>query len=323
MTRQRILLAADPAPSVKVPKEFLAIGGEAIEALWQEAYRQISAELDQTRLGYQRDAEQVREQHQQALHNINQLNQDISALKRANEILERERKALENDLESKTMQLQVNYTQLQELNEKNHGLEQDLRRLLEEKGRALESQETLQKRLEALQNQCQHDNKTMRQLEEEVAVQNRYKERLENTLRSLHEDLEKQRDRIKGEQQKTVMAEAAADELREVVKKQEQDIQQARSEAYNLREKNDAEIKLRLESEKKIAVVLGQLEVLERAYREQYGKLEQELQNSKSETMTLRARMIKAEGALEREVKRADRLENKLIGSGGNNSGAR
>jgi hypothetical protein len=91
-----------------------------------------------------------------------------------------------------------------------------------------------------------------------------------------------------------------------------------RAELQQAREALEAETKSRNETERKVALLSAQLEAQDRVHRDSMIKLEQENNASKAETMNLRNRLIKAEGALEREKKAVERLEARLATSGGN-----
>jgi chromosome segregation ATPase len=313
MARQQRITLSDELGTLQLPKEIQKIGDEAIQALWDVSQRMALSELEHKRVEYQRLVSQ-QEEEKKALEKINEkLTLELTNLKRDNESLLREYKVIRHDLESKNVQLQVNHAQLVELNEKNHNQEQEVRRLLEEQGRVQEALETCQRRYENSQNQCQQDAKTVRKLEEELAVQARYRERLEGNLRSLHGELDQQQEKIKVEQQKTAQMEGAISELRDVIKKNEQDYQSLKAENYELREKLESETRSRSDIEKKAAGIHGQLEAVETAYQAQLQKLEQELHVIKAESTNLRNRMIKAESGLERELKRSERLEAKLM----------
>jgi hypothetical protein len=65
-----------------------------------------------------------------------------------------------------------------------------------------------------------------------------------------------------------------------------------------------------------MASLTSRAESQEWAYKEIIAKLEKELEIAKNEATSVRSRMIKAEGALEREKKAIERLETKLIATG-------
>ena len=301
---------------IPIPRIFQETGSDAVEALWRVANQVLVAENEAVRNECSQREAALQEKYHQTLTVIENQSKEILELKRSVESLTRENKALDNDLESKSVQLEVNHAQLVELNEKTRVLEQEVKRLSEERGRSLEALESLQRRHEETLRQFDYQEEKQHKLQEEVTVAVRQRERVETALESVQADQESFRDRIKQELSRAVAAEAVQQELRENIKKAEQDLKELKEELHERRTAVESEVKIRQETEKKTALLSGQLEALERAYREQYSKLEQELNASKAELMTVRNRMIKAEGALERETKRVERLENKLIAGG-------
>ena len=70
---------------------------------------------------------------------------------------------------------------------------------------------------------------------------------------------------------------------------------------------------------KKLNTLTARAESQEWAYKEMMSGLEKDLDIAREEASTVRARMIKAEGKLERETKAIERLETKLVAAAGGN----
>jgi chromosome segregation ATPase len=124
---------------------------------------------------------------------------------------------------------------------------------------------------------------------------------------------------LKLEQTKVAVAEALTQELREVIKKLNDDIKLLKQDKQELREDVESEKKVHAETEKKLTALSARADSQEWAYKEMISNLEKDLEIAREEASAVRTRMIKAEGKLERETKAIERLETKLVAAAGGN----
>ncbi|EDN70026.1 hypothetical protein BGP_3193 [Beggiatoa sp. PS] len=104
-------------------------------------------------------------------------------------------------------------------------------------------------------------------------------------------------------------------EIKESNQKYDSEIKRLKEEKHELRATLETESKIRGELDKKVAFLTGRSDSQEAGYKEIIGRLERELEKTKSEASQLRNRMIKAEAGFEREKKAIERLETKLVAS--------
>lgn len=309
---QPVLKLIDDIPASDVPQDIQRIGTEAIQAIWVSACRIMEEQNNKFKAGCEQRELEIKEKHQNALETVDRMTKEIAALKSVIEGLEREKKALISHLDRKTGEAEAFQRQLHSAEE--HGAQQDheIRRLAEELGRSREHAEGLQKQSDDLQRQAKQDQLILRQAQEENAAHQRTVERLEEQIKGLGGELDKTRDRLRVEHGKATAAESLAEEVKSNISRYEIDLKNLKTELQDRRESLDGETKLRAEAERKLAMIGTQLEAQERTQREIVSRLEQELSASKAELATLRNRVIKSEGALEREKKAVERLETRL-----------
>jgi len=206
-------------------------------------------------------------------------------------------------------------THIARLEEKDFARLHEVKHLMEETGKYKENQEITQKRLDETNRQAQADFKNYNEVREDLKTQTRLKENAQEQLKRLTEENIVLQERFKVEYGKAIAAQAALEEIKLSIKRYETAIQELKQELESQRDNSNAEQKVRLELERKIAVLETQLSNQETISKETILKLEQELNLQKSEVMNLRTRLIKSEGALEREKKAVERLETKLTSS--------
>ena len=297
---------------VDLPEEIKQLGLDSLRAIWQVCCRFLEEETHKLKaLAEQREQElkeKLRESHQ----TIEHLTKENAALRVTIDTLEREKKALTSNLDRKTGELQNYQEQLNTVHEKFLVQEQEIRRSIEEIGRQKEIAEATQKRFDEAMRQMREDQHSLAEAREENTAHQRVRERLENHLKTVIDEVERIRERLKTEQTRAAVSEAVVEEIKGTVTKTELEIKNLKAEIRERRENIEAETRMRVEAERKTALLAAQLDAQERVQRDTVSKLEQELSVSRTELLNLRNRMVKAEGALEREKKAVERLETRL-----------
>lgn len=317
MSRKTVNLTTIEDKPAELPEDVKRIGTEAAEIIWKISQDYAHREIDTLRQRHQEKEQASTEQHQAALHHIAELEHTIATKQQHIEQLTRAKKSLDVDIERESSELKAAQTQAALLQEKVDKQEHEIRNLIEELGRAREHNDSLQKKLYELNRQIEQDRTILREAQEESVVNQRIRERLENTLRETKLESEQVWRQLKQEQTRQSVSEAQVQELREIIKKLESELRQGKEEKKELREDATTEIRTRSELEKKMAMLIARSEAQEQAYKEALAKQEHDLNVARQEAQSLRDRVIKTEGALEREKKAIERLENKLIAGSG------
>jgi chromosome segregation ATPase len=316
MSRKTIHLSTSEDKLAELPEEVKRIGVEAAEIIWTISQDYAHRQLDAMRQQHQDQQQVLMQQRQQAQQQIVELEQVVAAKKQTIEQITRANKSLQVDLERENGELKSAKTQIVLLQEKVDKQEHEIRNLIEELGRARESNDGLQKRLYEANRQLDQEQKSARQAQEESAVNQRIKERLDQSLREIKLESDQVWRQLKQEQARTSVAEAQVQELRETIKKLDTEARQLKEEKQEQREAIDAEIRVRVELEKKMAAIVARGEAQEQAHKENANRQDSEVNLARQELQTLRDRLIKTEGALEREKKAVERLETKLVSAG-------
>ncbi|EIJ43266.1 hypothetical protein BegalDRAFT_2415 [Beggiatoa alba B18LD] len=317
MSDKKISISLTEESPVKLPEEIQRIGTEATQAIWIFSQSLANAEIAKIREASATVEKNAISQQQQALQEVERLNVERQQAYAKIDNLTKENKSLHIDLDREIGEVKTAHSHIAVLQEKIEKQEHDIKNLHEELGRARESGEIAQKRLHEVVYQSQQDQVDLRTLREEITVQQRNRERLEKTINTTTAEAEQTWKQLKTEQTKVAVAEALTQELRETIRKLESDIKLLKEDKQEFREARDAEEKLRIELEKKLVAITTRAEAQEKTYKETIAKLEQDNNFVKSEATTLRNRIIKAEGALEREKKAIERLETKLVATSG------
>ena len=317
MLKHQIHLSIVEEPPPEIPEDIRRMGMEALQALWHTSQRLAQGEIETAKKRYQQYETEVLQQRQEALDKIKQVSREIEVSKIRIETLTRENKSLQVDLNRQTGELKSAEDQIQHLQEKLTQQEYEIKRLTEDLGRSRENSDVLQKRLHEAVRQAEQDRAALKDITEESAVNLRMRERLDQDLKSARLESEQMWKQLKQEQTRAVVSEALVQEMKETIKKLENEIKLLKQEKREIRENMEGEIKVRLEMEKNVAASTARAESQEWGYKEMIHRLEKELEVAKSESSTLRNRLIKAEGALEREKKAIERLETKLVAATG------
>lgn len=313
MSQKNIHLVSHVENSVEVPDEIQRLGNEAWNIIWQTAYGTAQQEIDKIKQRYQQFEVEVLKQRQDALDRTAQILKEIEGARNTIDTLTRENKTLQVDLNQKIGEIKGLQDQIATFKENLAQREMETKHLTEELGRTRESIENLKKRLYETSHQAEQDRATLKVVSEEAAVNLRTKERIEKNLKAAMQETEQIWKQLKTEQTRAAVADALVQELRETVKRLEGDVKILKDEKQDVKTNLDAEFKVRTEQEKKIATLTARAESQELGYKELIMRLERELEAVKAEAANMRNRLIKTEGALEREKKATERLETKLV----------
>jgi len=306
---------------MEVPEEIYQIGSDAMSAIWQVASRLMLVEANKIRDEFHHKETELAKKHQTALDKIDSLTKSIAELKQQLDLQARENKSLQVDLDRRIGEFSREQTHNERLEEKLLSQEHEAKRLLEDLTRTKEQMDYQHRRLEDVLRQTKLDEQNIAKLKEELNNALRHKERLQEHNRILIIDNQSLQDELKIAQTQASGAIAALEENRVALKKAEQLTQDVKSESQIVREALEVEHKIRMEVEKKFALLQTQCDAQEFVHRDTMNKMEQDLSLHKSETQNLRARLIKTEGALEREKKAVERLETRLaVLAGGKNT---
>jgi chromosome segregation ATPase len=317
MVKKDITLSVTEEIPIEVPEEIQRIGTEAWQILWQTSRQLAQQEVEKTKKKYQQREFDLSQQRQTALDRTAAVEKEIAAAGSVIESLTRETKSLQVDLNQRTAELKSAQDQALYFKETVFQQEYEIKRVIEESGRLRESIDGLKKRLHEVSHQAELDRTALEESHEENAGHLRINERLEKSLKVATEEIEQIRKQFRNEQTRATIAETLVQELRETIRKLEIEIHQLRAEKQELKNNMETEVAARVELEKKIAVLNAKTESQEWAYKDTISRLEQELTATKEEATNMRNRIIKTEGALEREKKAIERLETKLVAAGG------
>jgi len=317
MTQKNIQLTVAEENPPKLPEDLQRLSNEAVNILWQNAHAIAKQEIEKNKQRYQLFEVEVLKQRQDALDKVVEIKAMLDAAKTHIDALARENKSREVDLNRQTGELKSAVDQIHHLQERNLAQELEIKRLIEEMGRLRESVDTLTKRSYEATRQVELDRIALKAAGEEIVSSTKIRDRLDNNLKAAIQESEQVWKQLKQEQTRAAVADALTQELRETIKKLEGDIKLLKQEKHEMHEAMEVETRVRIDLEKKAAILTTRAESQEWSYKETISRLEKELESAKSETTSLRNRLIKAEGALEREKKAIERLETKLIAAAG------
>jgi len=312
MIKKTVTLSILDDNSPTMPEELQQRSLESLQIIWHTAQELAQQEVRKIKQTYQDFEQDVLRQRQQALDHVAQMTTQVEAAKDKIDTLTRANKTLQVDFNRQAENIRSAEARVFALQEKEEQHELEIKQLIEEMGRLREKIDALQKRQYEITRQAEQDKQTLKELSEEVVVHQRNRERLDKNLKAGLQDAEQAWKQCKIEQTRAAVAEALTQDLRDAVKKLEAEVKLSKEEKQELREHLDTEIKIHAESDKNLATIVARTESQETAYKNMITKLEQELAAHKSEVATVRNRLIKAEGGLEREKKAVERLENKL-----------
>jgi len=314
---QQINLSIIEGNPVEIPEEIQRMGREALQILWQVSQQLAQQEIAKINKQSQQKEIEITQQYQETLTKVERINFDITTAYANIDSLTRENKSLQVDINRKLGELKSAADQIAFFQEKLVQQEHEIKQLSEENGRVRENAENLKKRLYEVTRQTEQDQVALKEIREESAVNIHIRERLEKNLKTAMQESEEVWKQLKREQGKAATAEALVQEMKETTKKYEVEIKLLKQEKQELKDAIEAEVKTRIDLEKRLATVAARLESQEWGYKEMIAKLEKELEIVKAEASQVRNRMIKAEGALEREKKAIERLETKIIAATG------
>jgi len=313
MARKQINLSVIEDKPSKIPEEVERIGVDALQIFWQTSQDIAQNEIDTVKKRYQQYETEILQQRQTAIEKSERTSQKLAAANAAIETLTRENKSLQVDINHKNDVIKNAAVQKTIFEETIAEQEHELKHLTEDVGRSRESAENLKRRLYEVNRQLEQESAMLKESREEATVNLRTSERIDKDLKVAIKEAKDVWEKLKDEQRRTAIAESIVQEKVEVTKKSEATIKLLKQEKHELRESLDAEIKARIEMEKRVVAVTARSDSQELGYKEMKVKQEKELEVARSEVTSLRNRTIKAESALERERKALERLETKLI----------
>lgn len=315
MSQLKIASLTERLRDLNLPEEALKTGLDMIQSFWTIAAQHIQEETTKSKNNYYKKESELLQKQQRAIDIIEQLNKELAAVNQQNDLLTRENETLHTEVDRKIGELAGYQAHIARLEEKDFARLHEVKRLVEEAGKYKENQDVTQKRFDEANRQAQADNKLYIGAREDLKTQIRIRENAQEQVKRLSEENNVLQERFKMEYGKVTSAQAVLEESKIMVKKCEATIQELKQDLEFQRDNLSAEQKIRLELERKVAVLETQLSNQETISKETILKLEQELNLQKSEVMNLRTRLIKSEGALEREKKAVERLETKLTSS--------
>jgi len=317
MVKKDITLSITEEISVVIPEDIQRLGVEAWQIIWQTSRQLAQQELEKIRKAYQQREVDIAQQRQIALDRTAILEKEIVEAKSVIDSLTRETKSLQVDLNQRTAELKSAQDQIVHFKEISLQQEYEIKRIVEEGGRLREGIDGLKKRFHEVSHQAELDRVALKESSEEAASHLRVNERLEKNLKIASTEAEQTWKQLRSEQTRVAIAETLVQEMKETIKRLEADSHQLRAEKQELKNNMETETSARVELEKRIAVSSARAESQEWAYKEMISRLEQELMTTKEDATSMRNRVIKTEGALEREKKAIERLETKLVAAGG------
>lgn len=316
MLKQQINLSIIEDNPTQIPEDIQRLGTEALQLLWQTSQKTAKQEVETIKTRYQQFEAEATQQRQMALDKVKQVNSEIETAKVQIDVLTRENKSLQVDINRKIGELESAHDQVHHLQEKIVQQEHDIKKLIDELSRARENVDNLQKRLYEVTRQSEQDRQALKEVTEESLVNLHTRERLDKNLKTAMQEAEQVWKQLKVEQTRAAVADALVQETKETIKKLEGEIHLLKDEKHEMKSSVETESRARMELEKKVVALTARTETQEWGYKEMITKLEKELDIAKSDAATLRNRLIKAEGALEREKKAIERLETKLVAAG-------
>lgn len=315
MSQLKIASLTERLRDLNLPEEALRTGLDMIQSFWTIAEQHIQEETTKSKTHYYKKESELLQKQQRAIDIIEQLNKELAGIKQQNDLLTRENETLHTEVDQKIGELVGYQAHIGRLEEKDFARLHEVKRLMEETGKYKENQELTQKKLDEANRQAQADSKIYNDMREDLKTQTRLKENAQEQVKRLTEENTVLQERFKVEYGKSTAAQAVLEESKIALKKCETTIQELKQNFESQRDSLNTEQKIRLDLERKVAVLETQLNNQETISKETITKLDQELNLQKSEVMNLRTRLIKSEGALEREKKAVERLETKLTSS--------
>lgn len=298
---------------IEIPDDVSQIGLDAMRAIWLVAEQKIKNQLEKQA----QDAHDKQQQAEHAYDKLKEKNLEVEQrhkhLKLELEQLQREKKRIVTDLERLNGEIGNQKRHYDRLEEKLLEREQEIRHLGNEFSRTNESSIRLQKLLDDKNRQYELLQQEEREHHEALAIAKRNQERLQDDLKQLSNELDQTREKNKKDYAEALSNKILVNELREYNKKQEHELQQLRSELQDSKERFENEHNLRIKLEKKTDLQISQLESANEVNRNTIKKIEQDLTMAQSETTNLRNRMIRVDGAMERDKKEIERLEAHLV----------
>lgn len=315
MSTPKLIAVPDSAHAnlAELPEEIEKVGHEAISLVWQFARQKI----DQLRIEHQqaleaRDAAFSEYRHD-CEHKLEALKQESQALSIQEEQVQRKVAGLQRELRDRELQLATqrehDEKNQQELLEKN----QEIRQLVEQRGRLNESVDRLQKQLEQSEQECRNQDGVRQEIQLEATLHAKERERLDNRLKEALQEQDRLREKLKKEQTQLAAAHSQVEELRSSLQRVRDEMDFLHREGQERQDLIAAEMKSRVEAEKKAAALEAKLYTVEKTAKESHSRLDQELNKVRAEGLVLRDRMIKAEGEAERQKRQNEIQETKWL----------
>lgn len=306
--------------SAEVPEAVQRVGQETVQIIWQTAYDKVYKEALHIQENFLFKEKEAQTQVQKAFAHVEDCKTEIKRLKEIVERLTRENQSLHVEHNRKIGEIKTLQSQNGELEDKASQKELEVRKLQENIGRVSEKYDIAQKRIYELLHQAEQDRVNLKEAQEAATVNARLRERTDKNLQESRLELDQTWKQLKQEQTKTAVAEALTQEFKERCSYFETAITHLKEEEKILKDQIEVDTKQLGEAEKKLLIAGTRMESQEHMHQQTIKRLENELEQANLEANNLRARMIKTEGALEREKKAMERLETKLVAAAGSQS---
>ncbi len=313
MSRKQINLSVIEDKPSRIPEDVERIGQDALQIFWQTSLDIAEKEIEAAKKHYQLHETEIKEQRKVALEKAEQASKKLAAANAIIETVTRENKSLQVDINNKNDELKIAVSRNTLCEETITEHEHEIKRLTEEVGRSHESADNLTKRLYEVNRRFERETIALKESREEATVNLRIRERVDKDLKVAIRESKEVWELLKTEQRRTAVAEALVQEKMEVVRNLEASIKLLKQEKYEIKETLEGEAKIRLEMEKRVVAITARTDSMEAGHKETILKQDKELKTARSEVTSLRNRMIKTEGAFEREKKALERLETKLV----------
>jgi DNA repair exonuclease SbcCD ATPase subunit len=296
-----------------IPEDISKFGTELTKKFWKYTDNIIQTTKDEARLKVEQADISFSHKNKLYLEDIEQLNKKVAELKQKKDLLTRENKSLSSDLDHKSGELQSSLSNITQLEEKILAYELEIKHIIEEKGRAFQQSENTQKRLDEVTRLSKQDHEELRKIREKLSVSQHSQERVEKHIVSVNNEMEQQRKVIAIIQSNLTIANTSLDEKKQSLKNSLLEVKNLKAEMLEYKEAINTERNNSVEIEKQNIVLETRLETRESIHIEIIKKIEHELFIARAESLNIRNRIVKTEGALERERKAVERLETKLI----------
>jgi len=281
MTRKAIQLSLIEQDPEKVPEDLQRLQYEAVQAIWKTSQDIAREELKKIEHRYKEFEVEVLAQRQEALEKAEQSHEQFQHAQTKIENLTKGNQSLEVDINQQKGELKSASDRITHLQDQSVAQEHEIKRLTEDLGRAKEQGDMLTKRVHELDYQMEQDRKTLKEVNEETVATRRVKERVEKNLQASLLEMEQLRKQVTQEQTRANVSEGLAQELRETVRKLENDVKFLKEEKHELREDMETEIKSKIDLEKQVSALNARLESQEWSYKEMVTKLEKDLEHAK------------------------------------------